>query len=286
MSTDKNVLFTGGTGFVGRNVLPILSADYNILAPSRHELDLKDGDAVARYVAANDVRVIVHSANPNPVKSSQFDAPSAMFEDSLRTFMNIYRARNDVERILYFGSGAEFDKSKDIVRIKEEEAFRSLPPDVYGCSKYIMNELASKAENVVNLRLFGCFGPTDHDSKFITHCVRSILEGKTITIRQDCRFDYLHVFDVARVIAFFIDHEPRYADYNVASGKSYLLSEIARIVCDEMSADVGIQLLSSGLNNEYTANVDRLAAETGLPETFMSLEQGVRIQIESERDGR
>lgn len=278
------VLLTGGTGFVGRNVSPILERNCRLLVPARSELDLLDAQALERYIEEHDVDVIVHSANPNPVKNPKDDGDKEMFAASVRSFMNIFRLRNHCPRILYLGSGAEFDKRRDLREIREEEVADSVPVDAYGEGKFVMNALAQDSSNVTNLRLFACFGPYDHDSKFITHCIRSVLLGRDITIRQDCRFDYLHVYDLAKVIDYFVHHEPKYRDYNIASGSSLLLSEIAQMVLDIMGSDLKIELLSPGLNKEYTASVDRLENETSLPGRFMSLREGVEIQVEHEKE--
>lgn len=278
------VLLTGGSGFVGRNVSPILDKTSNLLVPSRAELNLLDADALSRYVDEHDVDVIVHSANPNPVKNPRDDGDRDMFAASIRSFMNVFRLRNSCPRLLYLGSGAEFDKRRDLHRIKEEEVAGSIPIDAYGEAKYVINSIAQNSDNVTNLRLFACYGPYDHDSKFITHCIRSVLLGRDITIRQDCRFDYLHVYDLAKVIDYFIHNEPQYRDYNVASGSSKLLSEIAQMVLDIMESDLQIQILNPGMNKEYTASVERLDQETGLPTEFMSLSEGIALQVSFEKE--
>lgn len=277
------VLVTGGSGFVGRNIVPILERTNNLLVPTRAELDLLDADAVKDYIEQNDVSLVLHLANPNPVKNPQADGQLNMFDASLRSFMNIFRLRGECSRILYLGSGAEYDKRREIQMISEEKILQSAPIDSYGEAKFIMNSLAQGTDNVVNLRLFACYGPYDHDSKFITHCIRSVLLERDITIRQDCRFDYLHVFDLGKTIDYFLHNDPQERDYNIASGQPVLLSEIAQMVLDLMGSDLQIHVLNPGLNREYTASVDRLQSETGLPERFMPLEEGIRSQIEFEK---
>ena len=67
----KKVLFTGGTGFVGKNVIPFLKDDnIEIIAPTRAELNLFDYEDVKNFVTNNRIQVVIHSANPNPVKNS------------------------------------------------------------------------------------------------------------------------------------------------------------------------------------------------------------------------
>lgn len=278
----KRVLLTGGSGFVGRNIVPILEESFCVFAPRRAELDLMDPDAVARYLDEHSIDVVVHSANPNPVKSGQFDSPDRMFEDSMRMFMSFYHARDVCDKVLYLGSGAEYDKRKPIVRIAEEEVHRSLPTDVYGLSKSIMNDLAQATDSVVNLRLFACFGPWDHESKFITHCIRSVLRGGDIVIRQNCLFDYLHVSDLGHVVAWAIDNDLAYRDYNVASGRANELVDIANMVLDVMRSSRKVIVTQGGMNNEYTASINRLDRESGLANGFLTLEEGIERQVRFE----
>lgn len=280
----KKILLTGGSGFVGKNVLPILEEKYCITAPTRKEIDLRDTRAVSNYIKEGSFDFIIHCANPNPVKSSQFDCIDNMFEDSLRIFMNFYHMQDWCEKILYLGSGAEFDKSKSIQVIEEEDIIRSIPSDIYGCSKYIMNELASRSKNIYNLRLFACYGPYDHESKFITHVIRSCIENHNITIRQNCYFDYLHVYDLARIMTYFIENDMNYHDYNIASGRRISLLDIAKEIKAQMKSNERIVIEKDGWNKEYTASIERLEKECHLMKDFISLEQGIAMQIVHEKE--
>ena len=62
------VLFTGGSGFIGRNVIPILREKYEVITPTRSELNLLDTNEVEKYIVNGKFDVIIHSANPNPSK--------------------------------------------------------------------------------------------------------------------------------------------------------------------------------------------------------------------------
>lgn len=277
----KNVLLTGGTGFIGRNIKPILEKKFNLFAPNRKELNLKSEKDVREYIKNNKITVIIHSANPNPVKNA-LDETQNFFEDSMRCFMNLYAAHDLYEKMFYLGSGAEFNKKQDIISIKEKDCFRSIPEDSYGFAKYIMNTICHKNPKIVNLRIFACYGPTDHESKFITHCINCCKNNQNITIRQNCYFDYMHVYDLGNILIQLIENYPAGNDYNVCSGKRDTLLEIASIVKKQMNSDCEIQLLSDGMNMEYSGNNKKLLKEIGDYE-FISLEKGIQMQIESER---
>ena len=58
----KKLLLTGGTGFIGRNILPVLREKYDVAAPTRAELDVYRADSVDAFLAENPVDFLVHCA--------------------------------------------------------------------------------------------------------------------------------------------------------------------------------------------------------------------------------
>lgn len=277
----KKVLLTGGSGFIGRNIKDYLENVCELYAPCRQELNLLDEKEVRNYLTENKIDIVIHAANPNPVKNS-LDKSETMFEDSMRVFMNLYQAKDCYEYMYTLGSGAEYDKSQDIILIPEEDEGRAIPYDSYGLAKFVMNELIEHSDKHCNLRIFACYGPTDHASKFITHVIHCCMKNEPITIRQDCYFDYMHVSDLAKILEYFIYHKPQHKAYNVCTGTRYTLREIAEMVRSQMHMENEITVLNPGWNKEYTGSNQRLLSEIG-EYTFMSLEDGIRIQIESEK---
>lgn len=280
----KKILITGATGFIGKNILPILKEKYEVSAPSRNELNLLDEVNVEYYLKSNRFDAVLQCANPNPVKNPIKDKENSMFEDSMRIFYNFYKNRYHYNKMIYIGSGAEYAKTHDIIMAKEDDVGKIVPKDNYGLAKLFMNELSKKSDNIYNLRIFGCYGPYDHDSKFITHVINCCLEKRDITIRQNCVFDYIHVTDVAKAMIYMIENSLEYKDYNVCSGKRIELLEIARIVKKIMSSDSPIKILKEGYNKEYTGSNERFMKETQNEIRFLDIETGIKLQIKHEEE--
>jgi len=249
----KKILLTGSTGFIGRNILHIFN--YEISTPTRSELNLLDDNAVKQYVSKGNFDAIVHLAGP----TGHNKIDDMLFENSLRVFSSLSNLSSAYGKMIYIGSGAEYGKHRPIVQIKEESYGEELPKDNYGLSRFIMNELAEKHSNIVNLRLFGCHGFSDRPHKLIPSVISQAHE--TVYMNQDCWFDFLYVKDIAPVIMHFIENDTKFKSYNLCHGKPILISEIAKEVCRQMGVTPCIKFKQKGLNNEYTASNERIKSE-------------------------
>ena len=277
----KKILFTGGTGFIGRNLLPFLKNIYDVSAPSRNELNLTDPDSIEKYFNNHKFDVVIHAAIPNIAFNK--DKSETLLKDSLFTFMKLYQQQEKYEKLIYFGSGAEFDKTFPIISISEEEFGKRIPNNDYGLAKYIMTSLARKSEKIYNLRIFGCYGPTDADFKLITYAVHCCMENKPIVLHQDCVFDYMYVSDIYPVLKYFIENTPKYHDYNICTGNRISILEICKYIQEEMNCNLPIQIEKPGFNNEYTGQNLRICQEI-LNSKFTPLHEGIKRQIIYEKE--
>lgn len=281
----KTILLLGSTGFIGRNILPLVSQKYDVLTPRRIELNLIDKTNVDNYFKTHKIDVVIHCAASNPAKNI-LDKSENFENDIIAGFDNIALHSNEVEKILYLGSGADMDKRRDLKLIKEDD-FGRFEPDKnnpYAIAKYQITQKILKSKNIYNLRIFGCYGPTDAKTKFIRDAIDCCLENRAISIRQNCMFDYMYVEDLAYIMEWFIENNPKYHDYNVCSGKPISLYEIAQIISDKMDNNRPIEIAKDGWNNEYTADNSRLLSEMGGFE-FTSIEEGIEKQIEWQKGG-
>lgn len=269
----KKIFLTGRTSFIGKNLLNYLNSyknEYSIFAPNHLELDLTDELAVKKVLENEKYDFVIHAAMYNKI----FDHPN-MLTESLRIFYNLEKYSNLYGKMFYFGSGAEFDKSIDIVNVSEEEFGGSIPKNYYGFAKYIMNKQAQASNNIYNLRLFGVYGQYEHwQTKFISNaCCRAVL-GLPITLTQNALFDYIHIDDLCKAIRRFLCTTPTYHDYNVCSGKKVDLYSLAKKVVSISSKELEIIVAKDGFKNEYTASNKRMLSEFDIELT--NVDDGIR----------
>jgi len=250
------LLLTGSSGFIGSSLLEGLRRRHEVLAPSHRELDLLDAEAVEAYLRRVTPEVVIHSA----VKGGD-----GVLQETLRMQANLVSGLGrSVRRLVYFGSGAEFAKHRDLRKVSEGEIGERVPRDPYGLAKLYCNEQARAGEPgaVINLRLFGVFGPREgYLYKFISNAVAKALLGIPLVIRQDVRFDYLWVEDLEPVVEHFLRVErPAFADYNVTPTQSVTLNELAGWI-RELAGDIPIEVATPGMNFEYTGSNTRLLGE-------------------------
>lgn len=251
------ILGAGKRSFIGRNLDEELRARgcYVVFSPSREELNLLDIENFKKYVYEKNIDVIVNSAIHVPM----FHGGEKEFFNDMQMFWNVQSVANDVEKIIYFGSGAEYDKRFDIQDVREVEIGRTLPTSEYGLAKYTMNQLAKHSKNTYNLRLFGVFGKYElWQIKFISNLCCKAVFGLPLTVRRDCQFDFLYIKDLIDIVSWFIDNEPEYHDYNVCHGRGYGLLELASIVNGASGKKLEIRLLDKTKNLDYTASNERL----------------------------
>jgi len=254
------VLVTGAGGFLGRNLAESLCRQYDVFTPSRAELDLLDDYAVRDYLQHHRFDTVVHAAGVRA--NRRIGAPASLMHQNCRMFFNLARNPDAFGKFLFLSSGAVYDRRTPVVRAAETSFDRSVPTDPYGFSKYVCAQHIARSVNLFELRLFGVFGPDeDWEIRFLSNaCCRALWE-LPVLLKQNVRFDYLDVADLAVVVRWFIEDRPRHRAYNVCTGKAIDLTAFARKVIRASGKDLPIVVHEPGLGDEYSGDNRRLMEE-------------------------
>ena len=258
----KKILIIGGSGFIGKNIKEYLlnNKSYIIDSPSHSELDVLNEQAVFNRLKSCFYDVVIHSGVYNPRLSNLVGEDEV--EKNLHIFMNFYKYSNLFGKMIYFGSGAEYNKEYNIVSAEEGKFINGIPNNKYGFYKYVINELINNSKNIYNFRIFGLFGKYENWKKtFISGACCKAIYNLPLTIRQNCYFDYLYINDFLKIIDWSINVDLKKHEYNIVSGRKIDLVSIANIVNKISKKNLPIYVCKDGYANEYTASNERLINE-------------------------
>jgi len=235
-----------------------ISRGYDVVAIGREDLELTDGEAVNKFFRGMyPLDAVFHCA----IVGVTLKGPTDTLNQNLLAFENLKSHIHPRTKLVVFGSGAEFDMSKDIDRKDSYDLGQSVPTDWYGLSKYIITQRMigsnnSDCNNCYVLRLFGCFGPTELDRRFIKSAIRCLATNKTFILEQDKYMDFFYIKDVLKVCEDILWYgtcktNPLNA-INLVYEEKFKLTQILSTVDPNLKYEVKKQ----GLGLSYTGRCD------------------------------
>jgi UDP-glucose 4-epimerase len=266
MADNPIVLFTGGAGFIGMHVLPMLlerGYDVRLLDSMTHranrdevapylatdrvtliEQDVRYGDSVQR--AMRGVDSVIHFATVS-INKSVAD-PSESIEINVVGNHNVFAAAasEGVRRVVFASSASVYGDPKKLPMHEDDPLDPQTP---YCIGKRTGEDLLRFYQRKhglswIALRFFNVYGPGQKTSAYYTsvinHFVNRLRNGEPPVIdgRGEQSMDFVHVTDVARAVVAALDCETDGVPINVGTGQSTSIAQLAKILIDAVGADV------------------------------------------------
>lgn len=217
-----NIWITGGDGFIARNLFDYLHTRHiTVIATGRTRVDLLSRDSILSFIRENNINIVIHTA---------MSYGQDHLEDDLRIFFNLSSCSGEIDKLIYFGSMAEFDVAKGFLNFKESDFGKQIPRDNYGLSKYIMNLEARRSANIYNLRLFCVFGKYDRPSRLIPDLCHKGATGQPINNNQNKVMSFLPALKLCMATDEVIKSKPEFHDYNLCLTRPYSFVEVTNMV--------------------------------------------------------
>ncbi len=251
------ILLTGSGGFIGRNILEKMGDKYEFIHPRSRELNLMDDNAVNDFVKSTKPDLIIHSAAAG-VRITADATRDDVAIPNIKMFDNLARHVSKKCPMFVFGSGAEYDKSRELNSVAESDFGTSIPNDPYGYSKYMISKRIEQMDNVLNMRIFGIYGKYESPTRFTSYAVTQNIKHQPIEINQDVVFQFLHINDFCNIVDWFIKNQTDERFINVCPDEKITLVELSKIVNKNSTYHSEIIVKTPGMNREYTGNNRRL----------------------------
>ncbi len=209
--------------------------------------------------------------------------------------------------LIYASSAAVYGASREFRETRECEG----PLNVYGYSKFLFDQLVRRrwtelTAQVVGLRYFNVYGEREqHKGRMASvafHCFNQyratgsvkLFEGSGGYGDGDQRRDFVSVEDAVKVNLYFLDHPDRSGVFNCGTGAAQSFNDVAvaavnacraargeaPLALAEMQQQGAIRYIAfpeelKGKYQSYTQADITALRETGYPEPFLTVEEGV-----------
>lgn len=286
-----NILMTGGTGFLGGNLLPSLVG-------SGHRLVLakRSGSDLSRY-----------GTSPDSVTCYDIDriSPERIFRENridliLHCATNYGRGDDDPRSLLEANlflplTLLELGRRSGVTCFVNTDTILDKRVNAYSLSKSQFREwlkLYSTGMACINVALEHFYGPGDDRSKFVTFIIRSMLDNaERIPLTPgDQKRDFIFIDDVVDIFSRIVDSAPAldsgFFGYEVGTGTTVRIRDFVGIVkrlVGESRTVPDFGALPYRDQEVMESRVDTSAVRALGWTPSVTLEEGLRRTIEAER---
>lgn len=245
--SGARILITGGSGFIGSILRPMLEADWPVFTPSRTEVNLVDGSALLNLlVRERGITHLVHLANPRVYTSNR--AVGEMIT-MLRNVLEVCRENN---LHLIYPSSVEIYSGYRSNGIKADE---ELPPNPKGpcgeakwlCESLIIHHRRNHGLRCGLLRSPLLYGAVADRPKFLRTFISGARAGMPVYTHEfrngfPC-LDLMHVNDFCSAVSASI-RTGFEGDANVGTGRLISTRQMAIMIRDLLGSPSEIQTRS------------------------------------------
>lgn len=310
--SDKNFLVTGGSGFIGSNIVEYLlvngakkvrvidnlsNGHYRNIKPfiGLPNFEFIEGDITNLETckqACAGIDFVSHQAALGSVPRSLAN-PLATHHANATGFLNVLLSARDagVQRIVYASSSSVYGDSPELPK-REHVTGKPLSP--YAVSK-MTNELYAYTfgmhynMNIIGLRYFNVFGvnqdPNGAYAAAIPLFMKGLLMNETVNIHGDGNqsrdFTFVENAVQANIRALFTEDKDAFGKvYNIALGESTTLNSLFNTLCDLTGKSVKPNYIAERAGDVKNSLADISQAQLHLGfQPLVKIKEGLALTI-------
>ena len=262
----KNILVTGGCGFIGSNFINKLlstylsvnitcidkidycsNASYLVNSPRLNIIksDINDRTTVTQILIKNSIDTVVHFAAQTHVDNSfgnsiQFTEDNILGTHSLLECCKIY---GKITRFIHMSTDEVYGEV-DIEHSGCTERSLLNPTNPYAATKagaefIVRSYYHSYKFPIIIVRCNNVYGPNQYYEKLIPKFIYLLVTGKKCTIQGTgiTRRNFIHVDDVSSAMFTILEKGEINQTYNIGTHNEYSVMDILRLLVDRICVD-------------------------------------------------
>ena len=250
----RQILVTGGAGFLGRHVCDALEpyAPAGVFVPRSAEYDLRRRESIARLFRVAQPQVVIHlAAVVGGIGANQRHPGKFFYDNAIMGIELMEQARLfGVEKFISTGSICAYPKHTP-VPFREEELWNGYPEETnapYGLAKKMLLVQAQAyrqeyAFPAITLFPVNLYGPGDNFDLESSHVIPALIR-KMLSAREEgqdevevwgtgsASREFLYVKDAARGIAAAADLYDKPDPVNLGSGQEITIRRLSEMIAD------------------------------------------------------
>jgi GDP-L-fucose synthase len=301
--TGKNVVVTGGAGFLGTRVVAELQKHgaQNVFVPRKKDYDLVDHAAVVKLYQDARPHVVVHlAARVGGIGANQANPGSFFYENLMMGAQLMEEGRQaGLQKFVALGTICAYPKFTPIP-FREDDLWNGYPEETnapYGLAKkmlLVQSQAYRQQYGFTSIYLLpvNLYGPGDNFDPASSHVIPAMIlkfETARRSGQQEVELwgtgtptrEFLYVDDAARAIVLAAERYDGPEPVNIGSGREISIAALAGLIADAVGFKGSIQWNTSKPDGQ-----PRRALDTSRAEKFfgfraeMPFEEGVRRTVE------
>ena len=249
----KKVLITGGAGFLGKHLAPMLNSNgAKVFIPRSKNYDLRKEDDVDRVFKQYRPEIVIHMAAHGGGIGHMRKHPGSIFYDNIMMDTLVLEKSREcnVNKFVGIGTVCSYPKFTS-VPFKEEDLWNGYPEETnaaYGLSKKMMlvQTQAYREEygfNGIHLLLVNMYGPYDdfnlETSHVIPALIRKFIEAVSNNKKEvevwgtgKASREFLYVEDAARAISLATEKYNKPESVNIGAGFEIKIKDLVELIAE------------------------------------------------------